>query len=105
MKWLSVLVLAVIGVLALIVAIIYLTVPIHSLPGFIPGQLPHHRGIYHKRGAVSGLIGVVALVAAGGLAVYFRRSETTAKAASGTAQPSPPPSTQGGAAEGQVSQG
>ncbi len=72
MKWLPVALLVIIGVLAAIVAGIYLTVPIHSLPSFMPG---HHsgRGIYHKRGAVAALVAVVALVAAGGLAVYFRR--------------------------------
>lgn len=105
MKWVSVAVLAVIGVLALIVGIIYLTVPIHSLPSFIPGQIAHHRGVYHKRGAVASLIGVVLLVSAGGLAVYFRRVEVNAAGPAVAQAPSSPPTAQGGAAGGQVSQG
>jgi len=49
---------AIIGVVALIVGIIYLTVPIHQLPGFIPGGHPGG-GTYHKRGALMVVIGLV----------------------------------------------
>jgi len=77
MKWVLVVVLVIIGVLAAVVAIEYLTVPIHSLPSFIPG---HHAGAghYHKRGAVAALVAVVAFVAAGLLAVRFRRQDAPA---------------------------
>ena len=40
MKWVLVIVLAIIGVLAAIVAIEYFVVPIHSLPSFIPDVMP-----------------------------------------------------------------
>ena len=74
MKWVLVIALAVIGVLAAIVAIEYFVVPIHSLPSFIPGRhaTPGH---YRKRGAGAALVAVVALVAAGVLAVRFRRED------------------------------
>ena len=61
MKWILVIVLAIIGVLAAIVAIEYFVVPIHSLPSFIPGHR-HTAGHYRKRGAAAALIAVVALV-------------------------------------------
>ena len=77
MKWVLVIVLAIIGVLAAIVAIEYFVVPIHSLPSFIGGH--HHTGgHYRKRGAAAALIAVVALVAAGILAIRFRRQDTAA---------------------------
>jgi hypothetical protein len=77
MKWVLVIVLAIIGVLAAIVAIEYFTVPIHSLPSFIPGR-HHTAGHYRKRGAAAALVAVVALVAAGILAIRFRRQDTAA---------------------------
>jgi hypothetical protein len=76
MKWLIVLVLAIVGVLAAIVAVEYLTVPIHSLPSFIPG----HRSVnghYHVRGAVAGLIAIVALVSAAVVALRIVRSRAS----------------------------
>jgi hypothetical protein len=76
MRWIAVVLLAIIGVLAAIAAAIYLAVPIHSLPSFVPGQ-HSGGGTYHKRGAVAALISLVAFVAAGGLAVYFRRPAAT----------------------------
>lgn len=64
MKWIWVIVLVIIGVLAAIVAVEYLTVSIHALPSFIPGR-HKGRGHYHKRGAVAALIAFVAFVIAG----------------------------------------
>jgi len=85
MKWALVIVLAIIGVLAAIVAIEYFVVPIHSLPSFIPGHR-HTAGHYRKRGAAAALIAVVAFVAAGLLAARFRREGATpAPASSSTA--------------------
>jgi uncharacterized membrane protein YidH (DUF202 family) len=81
MKWVLVIVLAIIGVLAAIVAIEYFTVTIHSLPSYIPGRRPVS-GHYHKRGAVAALIAVVALVAAGVLAARFRRADAAPAPAS-----------------------
>jgi uncharacterized membrane protein YidH (DUF202 family) len=81
MKWVLVIVLAIIGVLAAIVAIEYFVVPIHSLPSFIPGRHAT-AGHYRKRGAAAALIAVVAFVAAGLLAVRFRREDAVAAPAS-----------------------
>ena len=67
MKWLPVVVLGIIGVLAAVVAFEYLTVPIHSLPSYIPGGHPG-RGHYHTRGAAAALVAVAALGGAGYLA-------------------------------------
>jgi uncharacterized membrane protein YidH (DUF202 family) len=84
MKWVLVIVLAIIGVLAAIVAIEYFAVPIHSLPSFMGGH--HHTGgHYRKRGAVAALIAVVALVAAGLLAARFRRQDAAPAAAPASA--------------------
>jgi len=81
MKWIGVVILAIIGVLAAVVAIEYLTVPIHSLPSFIPGR---HRGVnghYHKRGAVAAVISLAAFVAAGYWAYRIRRPKEAAPVA------------------------
>lgn len=80
MKWIWVIVLAIIGILAAIVAIEYFAVPIHGLPSYIPGHHPHRRGHYHKRGAISALIAVVALGAAGYLAFRFSRTKRSGPA-------------------------
>jgi uncharacterized membrane protein YidH (DUF202 family) len=73
MKWIGVIVLVIIGILAAIVAVEYLTVSIHSLPSFIPGHHAGKRGHYHKRGAVAGFVAVVAFAVAGYLAYRFTR--------------------------------
>jgi len=74
MKWIGVVLLAIIGVLAAVVAVEYLTVPIHSLPSFIPGHTRHHiNGHYHKRGAIAAVISLAAFVAAGYWAYRIRR--------------------------------
>jgi uncharacterized membrane protein YidH (DUF202 family) len=80
MKWIWVIVLAIIGILAAFVAIEYFTVGIHSLPSYIPGHHPHKRGHYHKRGAISAVIAVIALGAAGFLAYRFSRSGSSGSA-------------------------
>ena len=77
MKWLGIILLTILGVVAAIVAVEYLTVPIHSLPSFIPGK---HRanGHYHKRGAVAAVIAIAAFVAAGYWAYRLRRPKEAA---------------------------
>ena len=67
MKWIAVVLLAIVGVLAAIVAVEYLTVSIHSLPSFIPGRHPGH-GHYHARGAIAAVVAVVAFALSGYLA-------------------------------------
>jgi drug/metabolite transporter (DMT)-like permease len=83
MKWVGVIVLVVIGVLAAIVAIEYFTVQIHALPSFIPGQQALKYGHYRKRGALAALIAVAAFVVAAILAVRILRSERATAASAG----------------------
>jgi uncharacterized membrane protein required for colicin V production len=71
-KWIAVIVLVIIGILAAFVAIEYLTVAIHALPSYIPGH-KHGRGHYRKRGAVAAVIAFVAFVVAGFLAYRIAR--------------------------------
>ncbi len=87
MKWIWVIVLAIIGILAAIVAIEYFVVPIHSLPSYIPGYHHHKRGHYHKRGAIAALIAVIALGAAGYLAYRFARPKPSEPFASSNDAP------------------
>jgi uncharacterized membrane protein YidH (DUF202 family) len=85
MKWIAVIVLAIVGVLAAIVAVEYFTVAIHQLPSILG---PHHgRGHYRKRGAGAALIAVVAFAISGYLAfriVRSQRMETAGNAAKGS---------------------
>ncbi len=85
-KWVVCAVCAVVGIIALIYAVIYLAVPIHSLPGFVPGKTNGINGHYHKRALVTGVIGVVLLAVAVVLGVSARRSaENQSASPSGTA--------------------
>jgi hypothetical protein len=95
MKWIWVILLAIIGILAAIVAIEYFVVPIHSLPSYIPGYHHHRRGHYHKRGAVAVFIAVVALGAAGYLAFRFSRTQPSGPDVDPNAGPAP----EGGSAD------
>jgi len=63
--WVAVLV----GLLALAVGIIYLTVQGHSLPGVL-GPLHGYTGHRSKRGIAALVVGVVLLGAGGGLLLY-----------------------------------
>ena len=74
-KWVVCGVCAVLGVIALIYAVIYLSVPIHSLPGFVPGKT-NVNGHYHKRAALTGVIGVVLIAVAIVVGMNARRSAT-----------------------------
>ena len=64
-KWIVVIILVVIAAIAAFVAIEYFTTSIHGLPSYIPGQKPHARGHYRKRGAGAALVAFVLLVIAG----------------------------------------
>jgi hypothetical protein len=70
MSWLLRIVLLVLGILAVIVGVIYLVEPIHSLPSFIPGHALHGRGHHHIRGYTAIAVGVILLI----LAAMVRRS-------------------------------
>lgn len=80
-KWVISVIFAIVGVLALVVAVIYLTVPIHSLPSFMPGK-HNGGGTYHKRGAIVAVVGVVLLIIA---IVAGLGARTTAVRSSGNA--------------------
>jgi hypothetical protein len=79
MKWIGVIVLTIIGILAVIVAVEYLTTPIHSLPSILGGKtaLVHGhppRGHYHKRGYVAVVVAVLAFGGAIFWAIRLRAS-------------------------------
>ena len=75
-KWVICVICAVLGVVALIYAVIYLAVPIHSLPGFVPGKTGT-TGHYHKRALISAVIGIVLLAIAVYLGMTAQRSTAT----------------------------
>ena len=56
--------LVVLGILAVVVGIIYLVEPIHSLPSFFPGHAAHPQGHHHIRGYIAIVVGVVLLIIA-----------------------------------------
>jgi hypothetical protein len=65
-------VIVVIGVLALIAGILYLTEPAHALPSFFPGHLAHATGKHPRRGIAGVVVGAVLIVI--GLVVAFTGS-------------------------------
>lgn len=79
-RWVICVVLAILGVLALIYAVIYVSVPIHSLPGFVPGKRPVN-GHYHKRALLVAIIGIV-LLAISAFVGMTARNATTARVGS-----------------------
>jgi hypothetical protein len=84
MKWIWVIVLVIIGVLAAIVAVEYLTVSIHALPSWIPGHKVHGRGHYRKRGAGAAVIAFVAFVVAGYLTYRNLQTRPATSSTTGT---------------------
>ena len=71
MKWIWIIVLALVGVVAAVFAFEYLTVGIGHLPSWIPGHVAGKRGHLHKRGLIAGIIAVAAFAGAGWL-IYKR---------------------------------
>jgi Domain of unknown function (DUF4345) len=57
-------VLVVVGILAVVVGVIYLVEPIHSLPSFFPGHAPHGQGHHHIRGYIAIAVGIILLIIA-----------------------------------------
>ncbi len=49
------------GILAIIVAIVYFVVPSASLPSFMPGHLAGSAHVHIKHGIVAAVVGVVLL--------------------------------------------
>ena len=65
MSWLVRVVLVVLGIVAVVVGIIYLVEPIHSLPSFFPGHALHGQGHRHIRAYIAIAVGVILLILAG----------------------------------------
>ncbi len=82
MKWLWVIVLVVVGIVAAVFAYEYLSVGIGHLPSWVPGHEPGKRGHEHKRGYLAALIAVAAFVGAGYLAYRNYQADQDAKAVS-----------------------
>lgn len=78
MKWFIVGVIAVVGVLAAVVGIVYLVEPIHSLPSFFPGSGKYGTGIRYKKGAAALGAAVVLWVVAIVAAMAVRKRAATA---------------------------
>jgi hypothetical protein len=98
MKWIGVIVLTIIGILAAIAAVEYLTLPIHSLPTMLGGKTAivhgHHvRGHYHKRGYVAVVIAVLAFGGAIFWAIRIRASSANGGVAPVKASPAAAPAT------------
>lgn len=70
MSWLVRVILIVVGILAVVVGVIYLKNPVHSLPSFFPGYSAHGKGHHHIRGYIAIAVGIVLVI----LAVVVRRS-------------------------------
>jgi NADH:ubiquinone oxidoreductase subunit 5 (subunit L)/multisubunit Na+/H+ antiporter MnhA subunit len=64
MSRLVMVVLVLLGILAVVVGIIYLVEPIHSLPSFFPGHAAHVRGHHHIRGYIAIVVGIILLIIA-----------------------------------------
>ncbi len=73
MSWLLRVVLVVLGILAVIVGIVYLVEPIHSLPSFFPGHAAHGQTHHHIRGYLAIAVGVILLIIAAAAGRFRRR--------------------------------
>jgi hypothetical protein len=73
MSWLVRVVLVVLGIVAVIVGIIYLVEPIHSLPSFFPGHAAHGQTHHHIRGYLAIAVGVILVIVAAAAGRLRRR--------------------------------
>ncbi|HEY5108058.1 MAG TPA: hypothetical protein VII96_00440 [Acidimicrobiales bacterium] len=78
MKWFWIAVLIVVGIVAAVFAVEYLTTSIGHLPSWVPGNHPGHKGHLHKRGYAAAVVAVAAFAGAGWL-IY--RNQVASKSA------------------------
>lgn len=83
-KWIAVIALFVVGILAAIVAIDWLTQPIHSVPSYLGGEA-HKHGHFRRRGEALIVGAIIVLAVAIYLTIRFRREDAAASAPSGGA--------------------
>jgi len=81
MKWLWIIVLAVVGIIAAVFAYEYLAVSIGHLPSWVPGHVAHKKGHLHKRGAIAAVIALAAFAGAGYLLYKNWQQDKAEKAA------------------------
>jgi hypothetical protein len=74
MSWWVKVVLVVLGILAVVVGIVYLAEPIHSLPSFFPGHAARGRGHHHIRGYLAIAVGVILVILAVTAGRFRRRA-------------------------------
>jgi uncharacterized membrane protein HdeD (DUF308 family) len=67
-------VLAIIGLICIVVAIIYFTVPAKSLPSFIPGRVAKSHLHHDRRGIAALVVGILFVIGAG-VSAFFGREE------------------------------
>jgi hypothetical protein len=67
-------VLVVLGILAVVVGVIYLVEPIHSLPSFLPGHALRGQGHHHTRGYLAIAVGIILMILAGIVHRFHRRN-------------------------------
>ena len=66
--------LVVLGILAVVVGVIYLVEPIHSLPSFFPGHAAQGQTHHHIRGYIAIAVGIILVI----IAAIPRRSRRRA---------------------------
>ena len=85
-KWIWVIVLAVVGIIAAVFAIEYLTTSIGHLPSWMPASNPGKRGHAYKRGYFAAFIAVLCFGGAGYFAYTITRSNASSDASGDAAQ-------------------
>jgi drug/metabolite transporter (DMT)-like permease len=73
MKWLMIVLVAAVGVLAAVVAALYFAEPARSLPAFLPGHVSVGHGHRYKRGSVAAVGALILFVVAFVMATSGRR--------------------------------